>query len=459
VKKSRLILITVISTIVALSVLSAVVAKFRKPADPPTAVRLETAAKGDLTEYVTASGAIEPKKKVSISARVAARIIDLPFDKGQHVTCGDANANPPVPASVLVRLDAKDLESELHSAQASRDAQAAQIEVQKSTIQSQQANLKKLEASIELARFDYDRAKKLLETKIMSQSDYDQCKCKVDELSADCESSRNSIEGAKKNIDVLTHNLESADAMIAKARDELSYTLITSPIDGTVTQVMAEVGELVVTGTMNNAGTVILEVADMRKMLFVAQVEEGDVLHVRKGQMAKVRLQAFGERQFGGTVDSVALVQTTSQTEGTKYFRTEVLLDDVNDQILSGLTGDTDIETDTHKNVIKVASQAVVGCAVDDLPASVRNAPEVDKNKTITTVVYKFVDGKAAVTPVKIGASDLTHTIITSGLAGGERIVSGPYKVLSSLKHDQKLTEEKADDKAGKKKSADANHA
>ena len=95
--------------------------------------------------------------------------------------------------------------------------------------------------------------------------------------------------------------------------------------------------------------------------------------------------------------------------------------------------------------MIKVPTQAVMGRPVDELPASVKDKPEVDKNKTLATVVYRFDDGKAAVTPVTIGASDMTHTEITSGLKDGQQLITGPYKILPTLSDGMKV---KKDEKA-----------
>jgi hypothetical protein len=118
--------------------------------------------------------------------------------------------------------------------------------------------------------------------------------------------------------------------------------------------------------------------------------------------------------------------------------------------------------------VIKVPSQAVVAREVDSLPLEIRdNCPQLDKSKTHATVVYRFNDGKAVVTPVKIGPSDITHTIIKAGITEEDKIVVGPYKELDGLKHDQKLRDEreveaekkaKAEEK-DKAEKADANEA
>ena len=111
-----------------------------------------------------------------------------------------------------------------------------------------------------------------------------------------------------------------------------------------------------------------------------------------------------------------------------------------------GLTADVDIETARHEKVLAVPSQAVLGRPVDDLPQALRDLPEVDHSKTLVTVVYRMVDGKAVVTPVKVGPSDITHTLVESGLREGDQVIVGPYKVLEGLANDTKVKDEKSAD-------------
>lgn len=457
-RKSRIVVITVIITLVVVFGVGLLISSKVNASKKAEVVRIEQARRGELTEFVSAPGEIEPKKKVEISAKVSARIIELPYEEGDVVTGGNLEIVPPVPASVLVRLDAKDLESRLRSAQAGRSAQAAQVEVEKARIASQQAALKGLAASLEEAKRDLRRKKELLESQDISQATFDQAQCKVDELKAQYAAAGHTLESAELNLVVLQHNLEAAEARIAQAREALSYTTITSPIAGVVTRVNAEVGEMVMTGTMNNPGTVILEVADLSQMLVVAQVDEADIGELKVGQQAKVYVQAFADIEFKGVVDSIALTHRLSEKR-TKYFRTEILLDnDANvARLYSGLTADVDIQTREHTDIIKVPSQAVVAREADSLPLEIReDCPQLDKNKTHATVVYRYNDGKAVVTPVKIGPSDLTHTMITSGITEEDNIVVGPYKVLDGLKHDQNLRDER---EVESEKDSDSNQA
>lgn len=419
-------------------------------------VRVEPAARGDLVETVAAPGEVQPKTMVSISARVAARIVKLPFKEGDTVTKGNPNAKPPIPPSVLIELDATDLEAALKSAQAHRNAQSSQMRVADRQIEASKARIVAAQATLSEAERDLRRQTELLASKDVGQAAVDTAQSKVDEQRAQLLAQIAGLRGDEANLQVMVHNLEAADADIARAKDGLSYTIITSPIDGVVTRLNAEVGELVVTGTMNNAGTIIMEVADLSQMLLKARVDETTIAGVQVGQKARVRMEAYRDKIFEGKVVSVALAnfdasmargasnRMNSSNDGSRFYKTEILINTEGKRIFSGLNADAEIETTRHTNLIKAPSQAVLGRQLDDLPAELRDRPEVDKTKSIVPVVYRYKDGKAVATPVVIGASDLTHTIIKSGLADGDLIITGPYKVLETLKHDQKVKDERA---------------
>jgi HlyD family secretion protein len=443
VKKSRIIITVIVVAFVALSAAGFYVRRKMTASGKAITVRIESAKRGELIEFVSAPGEIEPKTKVEISAKVSARIIELPYEEGDTVTCGDPDADPPIPASVLVRLDAKDLESRLTSAEAGRAAQVAQIEVDKARIAGQRASLAGLAASLKQAQRDLERQKGLFESKDIAQATFDQTQATFDELKSRYEASEHTLKSAELNLVVLQHNLEVADAGIAQAREALSHMTITSPIDGVVTRLDAEVGEMVIMGTMNNPGTVIMVVGDLSKMLVVAQIDESDVGKLEVNQKATIHIDAFADREFTGVVDSIALSHDMSFSR-TKYYRTEILLDATEEKMYSGLTANVDVETRKHTDVLKVPTQAVLGREVDILPLEIReNSAEVDIGKTFAAVVYRYIDGKAVVTPVKIGQSDLTHTIIKSGITEEDKIVVGPYKVLENIKHDQIIQDER----------------
>jgi HlyD family secretion protein len=413
-------------------------------ADTGTVVRIDRVARGTLTEIVAAPGTVAPEVNVKVSARVNAKILELPFKVGQHVTKGDPAATPPVPASVLVRLDASEIEANLRAAEARVEGQKASIATARARIDAREAATRSLAVQLENRQTELARQETLLETNDVSKQVVDNLRADVSQLEAQISGEQGSIEADRVALEGMTFETIAAQAEVDRVRESLNYTTILSPIDGVVTVVNVEPGEIAVTGTMNNAGTVLMEVADLDVMLVEARVDETDIATVTVGQKATVRMEAYPNQKFDGTVQTVALARTTDTSDRSTYYEVKVLIDRKGKSIVSGLTADVEIQTQTHDNVLRVPSQAVLGRPVDGLPPGIGDAPEVDRGRTTATVVYRLVDGKSVVTPVKLGASDLTHTVIESGVAEGDAVIIGPYKVLDSIQHDQPVKDEKA---------------
>lgn len=366
------------------------------------AVQTQAAAVGDIVRTVSAPGSIEPRTRVQISSQVSARVLALPFREGDTVRKGD----------VVVRLDPQDLVAVLDSAEAG--------------MKGQQARLGGAEAMLINARLEYERLRSLFET--------------GDVTRAEMEGSEASYLQAQSDKQALEHGIEQAQAQIDQAKKDLENTTINSPMDGIITTLNAEVGETVIVGTTNNAGSVILEIADLSSMLLKAAVDEANIAPVRVGQEARVFINAYPEREYRGTVRRIGLKRQVAQ-DGTGTFEVEIELElDEGETLYSGLTASTDIAVEHFYDTLRVPSQAVVDRRVDDLPPGVReNNPLVDADKTFTRVVYQIVGGKAVVTPVRAGASDLTGTQVLGGLSAGDVVVTGPFRVLVNLKHDQAL--------------------
>ena len=445
-------IVVILAVAVTLGLVFLVGAHFHGGSSPQdaTVVRVEPAALGDLIEVVSAPGEIQPLKKVSISAKVAAPIVELPHKEGEQVygteptTQPAEGTSPTTRPSLLVRLDDKDLQAVKRSFMARLLAQEEQIRVAQQRIIAQQAQVRSSRAMLADLKRDLDRKRDLLATHDVSQADLDTAQAKYDQQLESINSAEQSLVADTTNLEVMKHEKEGAEADVAKADQDISYTVIQSPIDGIVTSLKAEVGEMVVTGTMNNPGTVIMEVADLSKMLMVAHIDESQIDAVREGQKATVRSQAYRGQIFDGIVQTVGQSRTTDTLDQTKYFEAKILLDLKGRRIRSGLSADADIETQRHPHVLKVPSQAVVGRQVDQLPQAVRRSPDIEKNKTFATVVYRLIDGKAVATPVSVGPSDDTHTIIKSGLKEGDPVIVGPFKVLESLQDGQAVKSEAA---------------
>jgi len=382
-------------------------------------VRLTQAVQGDLVRTISAPGQIEPKTNVEISAQVSARIVALPFEENDRVKEGD----------VVARLDARDL--------------AALMDSARSQLKSEEARLQGARAAFENATAERNRRVRLQASNDISQSELEQ-------FETEYRRSESSLRQAEQSIEI-------AKANILRAEKDLDNTTITAPFDGVITRLDAEVGELVVVGTLNNPGSVFMEIADLSVMLVKARVDESNIARVVEGQKARVFVNAYSEQVLVGTVDHVGLKRQVDK-DGTAYFETDVLLELPEGLLLrSGLTANADIEVETFRDIIKVPSQAVLDRPLEDLPASVTDgSPYIDRNKKFARVIYKMVDGKAQAVPVDVGASDLTTTVVVGGLKPGEQIITGPYKALIALKHDQKVVEEGKDGKPTDAKKIEA---
>lgn len=387
------------------------------PRPKPPEVRLGQVDVGELSRTVSAPGQIEPLSSVKISAQVSARILALPFELNDAVKKDD----------VLVRLDAEDLLALLNSAKAS--------------LMGEQARLEGAQSALQLAKQELERVRKLATT--------------GDRTPADVERAQAEFERATSTMAASQAAIDAAKAQIQRAQKDLDNTVIKSPIDGVITSLDAKVGEVVVIGTLNNPGSVIMEVADLSQMLLKARVDESNIVPVKQGQTAKVFINAYGEREFKGRINRVEL-QRKVDRDNTGYFEVEIPIELAQGEILrAGLTANTDIAVETLRDVLVVPSQAIVDRKVDELPKSVTEGnANIPKNNTYARVVFKVEDvpnkksaddkqmKKIVVVPVQVGSSDLTRSVILAGLSKGDTIVTGPFKVLLTLKHDTEVVEE-----------------
>lgn len=380
--------------------------KLMNPGEAATQVRLATVRRGSITRTVSAPGMVEPRTKVEISAQVSARITALPFEEGDRVSPGD----------VVVRLDAQDL--------------MARLEAAKGALLVREAQLRGAEADLALAMSDLGRKRELYDTGDIPKSEFEQ--------------SENAHNQAVSRSEAARADVEIAKAQIIEAERDVSNTVISSPINGVVTTLNAEVGELVVVGTLNTPGSVIIEVANLGDMLLEARLDESSVAQVREGQSATVYVNAYREEPFKGVVERVGL-ERKQWTDGSDYFEAEIRLEEEEARpLLSGMTATCEIAVQELTDVLVVPSQAVMDRRVDELPAEVTDGAAIDKRKTFAQVVYRVVNGKALATPVKTGVSDLSDTVVLAGLGEGDPVISGPFKILQTLKHEAVVEEEKA---------------
>lgn len=424
----RILLILVVLVVVGGSIAIFAAPSFRGlSTEEPTAVRAEPARSGTLTETISAPGTVEPITKVDISAEVSARIVEIKRREGERVQKGD----------VVIRLDDRDLRAALQASEARRDGERFRLEAERSRIVGSRQNL-------ENARTTMQRQEKLYATGDVSRQAFDDALLRVQETEAQIQAAQNTISQIEKS-------LATAEAQIEQSREGVRRTTIVSNIDGVVTLLDAEVGELVVVGTMNNPGSKIMTIADLSQMRLLAKVSESDIARIATGQGAEVRVNAFRDRVFKGRVAEVPL-ERRLERDNTGYFPVKVALELEGELLFSGLGGNVDIVVGTHEGVI-VPSQAVVERRVSELPAELRTNELVQTGRRTTPIVLRVIDGKAVPTPVRVGPSNLTETLILEGLAAGDQVITGPFKTLEKLKPGEIV---RIDDNAGLSESREA---
>ena len=410
--------------------------------DNSVKVRVDKPELGKLVETISAPGDIKPLHSVTISAKISGKIIDLPFKEGDTVYGPDSGQDP----SILVKIDSSELEADLDVTLARRQSQVMQIEVAKVDIENRKSSFREAEIQLAQKEKDLERNLKLLKSSDVTESSVEDLQLAVEQLKIKVTSSKNAIRVAEVDLKVRENELKIADSNIQRAKDVLEYAELSSPMSGMITQIHVKVGEMV-TGAGNYTGSPILVVADLSKMLLAAQVDEIDIGKVEVGQKAMVKLNAWPDEKFEGVVHKKSLVMLDSRT-GSKVCAVEIMLDNADGRILSGMTADAEIEIKVHSDVIKVPSQAVLGKEWESLPKNIRENNElIDREKTFAPVVFRLKDGKSVATPVKIGPSDLTDTIIEAGLTLDDLIVTGPYKELEKMTHNKAIKDEKEQEK------------
>ncbi|HVR07893.1 MAG TPA: efflux RND transporter periplasmic adaptor subunit, partial [Thermoanaerobaculia bacterium] len=216
-------------------------------------------------------------------------------------------------------------------------------------------------------------------------------------------------------------------ANLERAETDLRKTIIYAPISGQVIALNAKEGEVVVSGTMNNAASVIGTIADMSEVLAEVDVDETEIVQVRLGQRAGLKVDALPNRVYHGRVTEVGSsgYGRPAQPDVT-FFKVKLLLDDSDRQLRSGMSVRAEIATQTDKGALVVPIQAVVERA-PLAAAPGRDAEEVK-------VVFVAAGGKARQREVRTGISDETHVEVAAGLRSGDQVVTGPYRSLRDLK-------------------------
>jgi len=365
------------------------VAYVKRPKDPDLDFKTAQVAHGEITQVVTANGALNPVRTVTVGSQISGIITELKVDFNSKVREGDE----------LVKIDPATYERAL--------ARAV-------------ADLANSQAGLELAKFNAKRSKQLYAEKLISESEFEQ------------------VEVALQQADA---NVKIRQASVDSAKVDLDRTTIYAPISGMVISRKVDAGQTVAASF--NTPELFTIANDLTKMQIETLVSEADIGGVEEGQKVNFTVDAFPGRKFSGRVNQVRFAPVTNQN--VVNYTTVVEVENKDLKLRPGMTASADIQTKTHKDVLSVPINAVTtrektaGAAA----ASKDKKPVEDKNgdlKAATTtggldeVVFLLkADKSVKQVSVKTDIQDINYIEIASGLNQGDEVVTGPYGTVSKI--------------------------
>ena len=384
-----------IIVIAIVAVLGAIVFFSIRAGDRKKAIRvyLEEVERQDISRLVKASGEIDPRVKVNLSAHVIARIERLFVEEGDSIEAGD-----PV------------LELEKDAFVAIRDRAVAELSIARS-------RLRQVEIELEDNNLKLQRMERLADELVISNEQLESAELQHKSAELKLEQGREAVIQAQASLD--------------KAEDDLAKTTIWAPLSGRVIELRAEEGEVVVSGTMNNPASVIGIIADLSEIQAVVDVDETEIAYLEFGQPVELEVDALPDNTYTGSVVEIGSsgFQRNRQPDVT-FFAVKILLDEPEEVLRPGMSVRARINTAEKTEVLVAPIQAVV-----DRPPLVEaeGEDEVADEQDEIRVVFVVDEEVARQRAVETGLSDETHVEILTGLEAGEKVVTGPYRSLKDL--------------------------
>jgi HlyD family secretion protein len=482
-----------VSAVVLLAIIIAV-SVFATRTDTPevTIVKLET--RKELRSTVTSSGEIRPIQFMNLTSEVQGRIEEIYVKEGDTVTKGQP----------LVKLDPNQLQSntdaqiaafqtsqdevrvsqsqvtaaqnQLAQAQQGLNASDAAVTTARQNVVTSQTDVDRAQVDVNTAQRELNRNAQLLESGVISRLEYDQKKDQLEQATVALKNAKARLESArlnvnetiarrnqqavavkdaKRGVETASISVESSQsranqqsAVLRGQKNQRDKTLQVAPINGVIAEIPSKVGTFAVAGLSTTA---LLTIADMSQINVEVKVDETEIDKVEVGQKAKIKVDAFGDKEIDGEVtQKTPLAVGKSQTSGglsvninvqeAKEFRVVIKLTELPEELRSGLrpgmSATATITTKTVNNVIAVPLQAVIEKKPEGSPSPTVQGdapPPSDKPKTVTGV-YILEGNKAKFVEVTTGIVGESDREITSGLKADDEVITGPSRVLNTLK-------------------------
>jgi HlyD family secretion protein len=395
-------------------------------------VNAETIQRRDLESIVSASGKIQPKRSINISADTMGRVTNLAVNEGDRVKSGQ----------FLLQIDPRNLRTRVQSSEAGVLAAQRSLDSMRVAVETARTQLL-------LAQQNLKRQQELWASQLTTREAMDRAENEVKVRETDIREREAQLKTQEVRIQQERAGLENAQYDLSKVRIE-------SPIDGIVTRRNIEEGEMVVIGTMNNAGTVLMTIADMSIIEAEVEVDETNIPTVDLGQKAKITIDAIPDRTFKAHVTEIGNSPIQAQQAGTTRqatnFKVKVMLDEEVPDVRPGFTCTADITTATRAKAVAVPIPAVaVRELIYDAKGNIVKEPKPEKRAKLETSVaamelkegqsrketegvFVVRDGKAEFVPIKVGIAGEKFFEVLNGLKEGDRVITGPYNNVRTLK-------------------------
>jgi HlyD family secretion protein len=397
--------------VAAIVVIGVVATLFLSNSDDETLeVQTATIGRETIVQKVNATGRIQPKTQVRISADVSAKIMTLHVEEGDRVEAGQ----------LLVELD--------------RERYEAAVEREEANVRSAQSNAKLVRQNMIKAQKDFERARDIVGRKLESQS------------VLDANSAAYQVEVARH--DSALDQVEQARAALKEALDSLSKTTIYSPMTGTISDLDKEQGEIAIGSQFQE--DIILVVADLNEMEAQVNVDENDIVSLQLGQAAEIEVDALFGETLTGTVYEIANTANSNEQGGNTQkteFEVKIAIAGETARLRPGMTASADISTKTATDVIGVPIQSVAVRTVDQLTlegeeiADAENRYTADDDGFVEIVFCVEDDGTVTARQVETGIQSDDMIEILSGVDEGEEVVTGSYRAISTdIRNGQEVT-------------------
>jgi HlyD family secretion protein len=449
----------VIGILVLLMIAAGVFASVKYSQRGIVTVQTGRVVKQELSSIVTASGEIKPKNYINIGANAQGDLTQILVKEGDHVKKGQLLARI---ENVQPEADVVAQKATLDSAEADAAASEAAGKASETNVDTMRATIDQSKADLEKAELEFKRGTELYNQHLIARQDFDQRKTTYDGMKAGVAVAEARLAQAKAQLAQAAANTASSQRRVGQIRANLTrYNDVLkkfdsyAPLDGVVTNLPVRVGESVVQGIQNSAGSTIMTIADMSVITSEVKVDETDIVNVKLNQAADVTIDAIPNQIFKGHVIEIgntaivrstglAASQSTTSNQEAKDFKVVVALDNPPD-IRPGLSSTAKITTATRPQALTIPIQALTVRQKGDLvpkpkdgkatPPKLSPAEEKARKEEVQGV-FLVTNGKAVFQKVETGITGATDIEVTGGLKEGDEIVTGTYQVIRTLKND-----------------------